>query len=131
MPEAQIKIFPITKHPDDDDLANFCTHSCNPDYIQDIVFRFRMSSVYPQSYLLNMNQQRASSLVTIQGVKVHLILCSSNINQHYSLWTFPNKEENIAWYERIFMFLVDLDIDKKRINEASEKTDIEKSDNHS
>ncbi len=124
MLKAQVKIYQITKHPTDEDLANFCTHSCNPYYIKDIVFRFRMSSIYPQPYLMKMNQQRASTLVTINGVNVHIILCSSISNPHYSLWTFPDNKINIEWYERIFMFLVDL-ADKK-LKENSE-TDITKS----
>ncbi len=108
MTEAKIKIYQISKHPTDEDLANFCTHSCNPYYIKNIVFRFQMSSVYPQTYLMKMDQQRASTLATINGVNVHIILCSSMTNPHYSLWTFPDNEENIEWYERIFTFLVDL-----------------------
>ncbi len=72
MTKAKIKVYQISKHPTDEDLANFCTHSCHPDYIKDIVFRFQMSSVYPQPYLMKMDQQRASTLVTINGVKVQM-----------------------------------------------------------
>ena len=108
MKQAEIKIYHITKHPSDYDLSNFCTHSCNPDYIKEIVFRFQLSSDYPQTYLVKLDQQRATKVVTINGVKVHVVLCSSADNPHYSLWTFPDKEENIAWYERIFNCMVDL-----------------------
>ncbi len=108
MPEVKIKTYHISKYPGDEDLANFCTHSCNPYYIREIVFRFKMSSIYPQPYLMRLNQQRASTLATINGVNVHIILCSSMTNPHYSLWTFPDKEENIEWYERVFTFLVDI-----------------------
>ncbi len=79
-----------------------------------------MSSVYPQPYLMKLNQQRASTLVTINGINVHIILCSSMTNPHYSLWTFPDKEENIEWYERIFMFLVDLADEKLKEQKETE-----------
>ena len=114
MAEPEIRIYRINRHPTDDDLANYCTHSCNPDYVKDIVFRFQMSSVYPQSYLVKLDQQRSSALVTINGVRVHIILCSSKTNPHYSLYTYPDKEENIKWYEKIFMFLVDLSDAKQK-----------------
>jgi len=104
---SHTKIYPIHKHPNLADLQTSFTHSCNPDFVEKIVFKFNLSSEYPH-YLVKLDLANSSKIVKINGTDVHLILQYSVKNDAYGLWTFPDQEEYIARYEKIFSTLVDI-----------------------
>jgi hypothetical protein len=101
------KLFRINKHPEYEDFSKYRTHNCNPDFIKEAIFTYQLSSYYPQPKLVRLGLVTASNIVELDGVRVHFILHCTVEKNTYSLWTFPDTPENIAWFENIFTFLID------------------------
>ena len=72
-----------------------------------MVFKYQVSSEYPQSYLKQFQLTYSSKLVEINGEKVHLVIMMTPKSFKFEMYTFPDNEVGIAWFERIFTFLVD------------------------
>ncbi len=104
----RLKLFRINRKPEMSDLSRYRTHSCNPDFVREIAFKYHLSSAYPQHKLVKLGMPQASAIVDIDGVKVHIIMeWSINIDA-FGLWTMPHSEENLAWFSEIFCYLLDI-----------------------
>jgi hypothetical protein len=97
---------PITE---DDFTCNF-VHVANQDFIHELVFKYNLSSRYPQPLLCKYKMPIASNLVEINGIEVHLILewYPDLVKYKFGLWAFPNREEHVVKFTSIISILFDI-----------------------
>lgn len=103
----RLKLFRIDRKPEMSDLSSYRTHSCHPEFVKEMAFKYHLSSAYPQHNLVRLGIPKASAIVDINGVKVHLIMGWNTAIDAFGLWTIPESEENLAWFSKIFCHLLD------------------------
>ena len=112
MKHSTLKLFSINKHPTDDDIKHYLTHSCNPEYIHKTVLRFGLHCDYPQTWLRSMSFPHAKAEVLLNGVKIHMVLSWNDSMTAWSLWTIPDRKTDLERFEKIFDALVDIHLNR-------------------
>jgi hypothetical protein len=70
----KIKLYAVTRQPQEDELTGYRISSCHNEFIKRMILKYRISSEYPQQYLVKIGMSVASKLVDLDGVPTHIFI---------------------------------------------------------
>ena len=104
----KIKVYAVTRYPEDDELVGYRISSCHQDFIKRIILKYQISSEYPQRFLVKIGMSVASKLVDMEGVPTHIFVQYFSESDGFHYFSYPDTQDCIEWFEKVFISLVDI-----------------------
>jgi len=95
--------------PSQEDFIQGCTSFCDRELLEEMVFKYNLSSQYPDSYIKPYGIVITSKIVNLFNRRVRLALVHSiKFPEELFMWTHPDNEEGYDWFEYMFNLTMDL-----------------------
>ena len=104
----KIKVYAVTRYPEDDEMVGYRISSCHQDFIKRIILKYQISSEYPQRFLVKIGMSVASKLVDMDGVPTHIFIQYFPQRGGFHYFSYPDTQDCIEWFDKFFDILVDI-----------------------